>query len=337
MEKYSPIVSVIIPVYNEERYIRRFLTSVINQSFSKEKMEIFIIDGCSTDNTMNIVREFDLQYPNLFVCLKNEYHTVPFALNMGISHAKGKYIIRMDAHAEFPPEYIQRCVDYLSTKNYDNVGGHLVTVGEGFIGETIAMLFSSKFGVGSCQFRTGNQNGFVETVPYGAFPKELFNRIGKFNTHLTRTQDLEMNLRIKKNGGKVFLAKDIYSKYYCRSSLKKMIKYALTNGYWSIKKNHVCAGLITIRHLVPLIFLSSIIIFSILFFIHPFFQWMLILELSVYFLLDLYFTYQKTFHSIRQFPLLFLLFPIFHLSYGCGALTGLLCIPFQKLTIHQVN
>ena len=337
MGKSSPIVSVIIPVYNEERYIRRFLTSAVNQSFSKEKMEIFIIDGCSTDNTLNIAREFDQQYPNLFTCMKNKDHTVPFALNMGISRAKGEYIIRLDAHAEFPPDYIQRCVYYLSTNQYDNVGGYLISVGDGFVGETIALLFSSKFGAGPSQFRTGNQGGIVDTVPYGAFRRDLFLRIGGFNTQLTRTQDLEMNVRIRKNGGKIFLAKDIYSKYYCRTSIKKMIKYAFINGYWSIKKIHFCAGLITIRHLIPLLFLISLIVLSILSPIHMFFQYMLILELSSYLLLDSFFTFQKTFRSVRHFPLLFLLFPIFHLSYGCGALIGLLQIPFQKSVTHNAD
>ncbi len=331
MEKCKPVVTVVIPVFNEEKHIHRVLTSVINQSFPIDKIEVLIIDGCSRDHTLNVVQQFNQQYPNTFTCLQNQDRTVPYALNMGISLAKGEFFIRLDAHAEYPPEYIQRCVSYLSTKQYDNVGGYLLTVGEGFIGKTIAMLFSSKFGVGSCQFRTDNQSGIVDTVPYGAFPRELFNRIGQFNTQLTRTQDFEMNLRIRKNGGKIFLAKDIYSKYYCRTSIKKMIKYALVNGYWSIKKMQLCTGFLPNRHLVPLFFLVSVLGLSILHSVNPFFQWMLLLEISVYLITDMIFTYQKTCQSIRHFPLLLFLFPIFHLMYGCGSLFGLLCIPFLNL------
>ena len=90
-------VSVIIPVYNEERYIERCIDSLIKQSYPRDKMDWIVIDGNSDDRTNEILSQFLGQYPVRI--LSNKKRITPSSLNMGIKEANGRYLIRFDAHA----------------------------------------------------------------------------------------------------------------------------------------------------------------------------------------------------------------------------------------------
>ena len=136
--------------------------------------------------------------------------------------AKGKYIIRLDAHADYNKDYISKCVFWLDRTNADNVGGVAETKSKGFIGNSIALMLSSKFGVGNSQFRTNGVSGYVDTVPFGAFRKEVFDKYGLYDERLTRNQDNEMNFSIRNNGGKIYMSDEIRFSYYCRDSIKSI-------------------------------------------------------------------------------------------------------------------
>mgnify|MGYP000755661123 FL=1 len=160
----KPVVSVIMPLYNESAYIERCMASLIKQTFPQEQIEWLFIDGMSSDNTIEKLETFDSEI-NLRI-LKNTKRIVTYALNIGVQNARGKYIMRMDAHAEYPEDYIEKCIYYLEHTEADNVGGIVLTVGKGFVGEANAEILSSKFGVGNSAFRTGCESGYVDTVPF---------------------------------------------------------------------------------------------------------------------------------------------------------------------------
>ena len=200
MDKNSNLeVSVVMPVYNEEKYIKNCLDSLLLQDYPIEKMEWIFVDGLSKDKTKDILLEYKNKYPELIKVFDNKNKTVPYAMNIGIKEAKGKYIVRLDAHADYNKDYISKCVYYLDTTDADNVGGIAITKSRGFTGNAIAMMLSSKFGVGNSQFRTNGHSGYVDTVPFGAFRKEVFEKWGGYDERLTRNQDNEMNYRIRKN------------------------------------------------------------------------------------------------------------------------------------------
>jgi glycosyltransferase involved in cell wall biosynthesis len=317
-------VTIIIPIYNEEKVIRNCILSVLNQSYPQELMELLLIDGCSTDNTLQIINDFVDAYPDFIKVLINNEKTVPYAMNMGISQAGGWFIIRLDAHAEYPPDYISKCICLLANTNADNVGGLWRTVGKGYIGEAIALLLSSSFGVGNSQYRVNGKSGYVDTVPFGAFRREVFVQLGGFDTRLTRNQDYEMNYRIRKNRGKIFLSSDIHCIYYCRNTIKDFSIMGFVNGKWNIITMFLCPGSMGIRHFIPLLFNVTIIGLSILSVIQPVFRRILLCELLLYFTADLIFSIRQSFRSWKYFPVLFFLYPIFHFSYGFGSLISLL-------------
>lgn len=184
-------------------------------------------------------------------------------------------------------------------------------------------MLSSKFGVGNSQFRTNGESGYVDTVPFGAFRREVFEKYGGYDERLTRNQDNEMNYRIRKNGGKIYLANDIHLSYYCRDSIKGIIDMAQKNGMWNVITMKLCPGSMGIRHFIPLAFLLSLILLPILsLFIKPV-LYLFGVEIVLYLILDIYFSIKQA-DGGREFLLLFILFPVFHITYGVGSIRGII-------------
>ena len=323
LQESNVIVSVVMPVYNEEKYIEDCINSLLKQDFPKEQMEWIFVDGCSTDKTKVIISKYQKQYPKLIRLLDNINKTVPYAMNIGIKASVGKYIIRLDAHSEYAYDYISKCVYYLDTTDADNVGGVAETKSKGLVGNAIALMLSSKFGVGNSQFRTSKKGGYVDTVPFGAFRREVFDKYGLYDERLTRNQDNEMNYRIRKNGGKIYMAEDINLSYYCRDNIRGIADMAIKNGKWNVITMKLHPGSMSSRHFIPFIFLLSLFLMTILSITIPYFKYLFLLEISLYLVLDFIFSVMLA-KNIKYFLLLLVLFPIFHLSYGFGSLTGLL-------------
>ena len=328
MEK-DKFVSVVVPVYNEEKYIQKCIDSLLRQDYPLNLMEWIFVDGMSTDCTCDLIGNYIKKYPGLIKLLKNPNRTVPYAMNIGIRISKGDYIIRLDAHADYDKDYISKCVCYLNSTDADNVGGVAETKGIGFAGKNIAKMLSSKFGVGNSQFRTNGKSGYVDTVPFGAFRKEVFAKLGGYDERLTRNQDNEMNYRIRKNGGKIYLANDIHFSYYCRDSLKGIIDMAVKNGMWNVITMKLCPGTMGLRHFIPLVFLLSLVFLPVMsFFIKPICL-VLCIEVVLYFLLDIFFSL-KISDDVKSFFFLLFLFPAFHITYGFGSIKGITKLLFSK-------
>ncbi len=316
-------VSVVMPLYNEEKYIDKCVRSLLAQDYPLDDMEWIFVDGESKDRTVEILNEFAERYPNLIRVLNNPHKIVPRAMNIGIAASRGRYVIRLDAHADYAPDYFSKCVRYLeTTPDAENVGGVAETKSRGFVGGAIAKMLSSKFGVGNSQFRTNGKSGPVDTVPFGAFRREVFKKYGGYDERLVRNQDNEMNFRIRKNGGKIYLFDDIRLSYYCRDTVKGIARMAWQNGMWNVITMKLCPGAMGVRHFIPLAFVASLVGLGALGFWTPIFWLALAAEAALYLTLDAFFS-SKQCSSLKEFALLLALFPIFHVSYGCGSLRGL--------------
>lgn len=318
-------VSVIVPLYNEEKYIKDFIVSLANQTFPVEQMEWIFADGRSTDRTVEIINSFVEEHKYPIILLDNEKRKTPYALNMAIEQAKGNYIVRLDAHASYYPDYIEKCVYYLDTTDADNVGGVAETSANGFVGHAISQMLSTKFGVGGSDFRTGNGNQYVDTVPFGAFRREVFERVGLFNTKLLRSEDNDMNARIRESGGKIWLAEDIRFRYFCRDTVKGILKMGLQNGnalFHTLREN---PRAMSVRHFIPFGFLMSLIVLPLLSAFVPIFWWAFAAEMGLYLLLDLYFSFVSAEQKKCGWITLWL-YPLFHIVYGIGSLLSMVNI-----------
>jgi succinoglycan biosynthesis protein ExoA len=243
-------VSVIIACRNERKYIRNLLDSICRQNLCGAKIEVLVADGMSIDGTRQVL---DL-YRQIVLPLRvidNPDKIVSAGLNAAIREARGAVIIRMDAHSEYAPDYICRCLQVLNETNADNVGGPALTRAEGYLGHAIALAYHSKFSCGGAKFHDAEYEGYVDTVPYGCWRKSTLERIGLFDENLGRNQDDELNLRLVCSGGHVWQSPKIISWYRPRASLTDLFLQYFQYGFWkvSVIRKHGRPG--SWRHLIP--------------------------------------------------------------------------------------
>ncbi len=324
-------ISIIIPCRNEEKYIRGCLNSVLTNDYPKEQLEIFVIDGESTDSTRSIVEEFIKKYDFIHLFI-NEKRTVPFAMNLGIQKSSGEYIIRLDAHSEIPNNYFSELINWSDKLNADNVGAGWITVVKNKTKKTssIIKVMSSKFGVGNAYFRTGIEEvKEVDTVPFGCYKKNIFSKIGLYNTRLTRNQDIELNKRIKMNGGKIFLLPNLFCKYFVRETFSGISKNNFENGLWNILTVYITKQFksLSLRHFIPLLFLLSLIVPLLLMIWLPLFGLISAASFISYLLIMMIITI-KIFDKSSSYFYIMLTFLVLHFSYGIGSLIGLFRIDF---------
>ena len=323
-----PEISVILPVRNEERYIRDCVASIFAQDYPVEKMEVLFVDGCSEDRTVALLQDLAKVHPQITV-LHNPNRTVPYAMNIGIRASHAPVIVRLDAHAEYPADYIRLSVETLLTRDCDNAGGVFETRGRGFMGDAIAEMLKTPLGVGNATYRLTDSEGCVDTVPFGCFRRELFERIGGFDERLTRNQDNELNYRIRKNGGKVWLNPKIRVLYYCRDTIRGIMRMGYMNGKWNVITMTLVPGSMGLRHFVPFAFTVCTIggLLGLLL-SNPVITVLLALMMGAYLLLDGFYSWGiASVKGLRYLPVELILYPAFHYAYGTGSLVGLLSLP----------
>ena len=346
-------VSIIIPIYNEKKYIRQLLNSLLKQDYPKDRFEILLIDGSSEDGTREEIKRIMDSSPEFshlsILVLDNPDRIVPCALNIGIKEAKGKYIIRMDAHSEYAPDYVSKCVEWLEKSNIANVGGPITSLSgsDSFIARAICLGLSHAFGVGNSKFRTSQKAEYVDTVTFGAWPKRIFTEVGLFDERLIRNQDIEFNARIRQGGGKIYLTPEIQSYYHCRDSLGGLWRQNFENGKWVVYTKAVAPYTLSWRHFIPFVFVASLIgsisLSVVLFWLELFpvspiaqFRFGILSGLSLvlpavifgfYTLANIISSALLSYkHGFRYFFMLPIVFATLHFSYGLGSIRGLLTL-----------
>jgi glycosyltransferase involved in cell wall biosynthesis len=246
----NPQVSIVLPCRNEQGYIQACLQSALDQESPEGGLEIIVADGMSTDGTREYLDEVAAQYPQLRV-LDNPGRIVSTGLNAAIRAARGDIIIRMDAHTIYAPDYVRQCLAVMNETGADNVGGPMRTTASTFMERAIRAVFHSTFAVGGARSHQADFEGYVDTVIYGCWKKNVFERISYFDEELVRNQDDEFNLRLTRAGGKIYQSPRIRSWYHVRGSLKTLFRQYMQYGYWKtlvIRKHESPASF---RHLVP--------------------------------------------------------------------------------------
>ncbi|MEI8372063.1 MAG: glycosyltransferase family 2 protein [Planctomycetota bacterium] len=258
----QPIVSVIVPCRNEEKWIGPCLDSILATDYPRELLDILVVDGMSNDGTRAVLEKYLVKYPFIRM-LDNPQQTTPRAMNLGIAAARGSVIVRKDAHVEYPTDYISSLVNLLEQSGADNVGGVCQTLpaNDSAVAKAIAIGMSHPLGVGNSHFRIGSsEDRWVDTVPFGCYRREVFDRIGMFDEELVRNQDDELNLRLIKHGGRILLSSRIVCKYYTRDSLRKLWQMCYQYGYFKPLVVRKVGGVMTLRQLAPPLLVLSLII-----------------------------------------------------------------------------
>jgi succinoglycan biosynthesis protein ExoA len=330
-------ITVIIPVYNEEKFLPEIFESLKSQDYPKESTEVIFVDGNSDDNSIKLLEAFKIEYPNLKVLINPE-KIVPISMNLGIREAKGEFVIRWDAHSKYGNDYFSKCVEYLEKTGAENVGGPIRLIGDFPVQKAIRLATTCPFGIGNSGFHYENFEGYVDTVYLGAYRKNVFDKIGLYDEELVRNQDDELNYRLIKSGGKIYMTPEIISFYYPRPSLKKLWIQYYQYGYWKVRVIQKHKAPASIRHLVPGTFVLSIFLGLILSFYKGLGLIILIPVLGLYVPALLFFTIRvgnshdcslqsgepvSINNTYKNLILLAMVFCILHFSYGTGFLKGI--------------
>jgi succinoglycan biosynthesis protein ExoA len=260
------VVTVVVACRNENPRIVSLLDSLIRLDRSTLDIEVIVADGMSTDGTRRILDDFACDHAWLTV-VDNPARIASTGLNRAIRQGRGEFIVRMDAHTVYAPDYVERCVAVLEEHAASNAGGPQRSRAEGFWQRTIHAGFHAPFASGGASFRNDNYCGPADTVPYGCWRKDFLIAIGLFDEGLVRNQDDELNLRTRLGGGIIWQDPSIVSWYSPRSTLSGLFQQYLQFGFWrvAVLRKHPKAA--TMRHFVPgtaaltgllLIILSSI-------------------------------------------------------------------------------
>lgn len=280
----SIVASVIIPMRNEDRHIGNCLRSLLANDYDPANFEIIVVDGESSDRSVEVVAAIAASSAVPIRVLPNPKRIAPTGMNIGIREARGRYIIRVDAHSEYPPQYVRACIEELERTGAANVGGTFETLpgAQTLIAKGIALMTKHPVGVGNAAFRLGAKDCYVDTVPYGAYRRELFDSIGMFREDLVRHQDYELNARIRKAGGRIFLSSRIWVNYYNVATFRLFMRQAYMNGVhmplaWSRYPESFCW-----RHSAPLLFVLGLMGGGALGFAFPLIHLLLLIGVGVY-------------------------------------------------------
>lgn len=334
------LVTIVIPCFQECDFIRSCLESVIAFELPPETTtEILVVDGMSSDGTREVIDDLAKAVPRIRR-VDNVNRTQSAALNLGIKLGQGEYLLRLDAHSVYPPDYLIRTLENAHRTGAHNTGGVVMTLkrGRGFQAGVVQALVTHPFGVGNSGFRTGAREGPADTVPYGCFRMTLFDRVGLFDERLIRAQDYEMNRRIVAAGGKVWCNPEIVVHYYPQpdlpSFLKKQVMFeAPYNAYMWYLAPYSFAP----RHAITAFFAFGVIAGLLLSPVSAAIRWSFIAVMALYFLLAIISATQQ---AVRYGNVLYVIalppaFFSYHFLHGIGILGGLVSLlagtaPVQK-------
>ncbi|MBK6563058.1 glycosyltransferase family 2 protein [Candidatus Amarobacter glycogenicus] len=221
-----PLVSIVIPCLNEEHYITALLDSLAAQDYGADGIEVLVSDGGSTDRTRELVREYPSRFARLEL-VDNPRRITVAGLNEGMAASRGDCWIIIGAHSKVRADFVRESVDALRRTGAACVGGPIETIGEGVAGLAIAAAMSSPFGVGNAKFRYAEEEGEVDTVPFGCYHRKVWDVVGQFDETVDGADEDSYNQRLIDAGGKIWLTPAIRSSYYPRRTFK-----ALAKQYW---------------------------------------------------------------------------------------------------------
>lgn len=321
-------VSVVVPCFNEEATIQKLLRAIQAQNHPDPDIEVLIVDGFSTDSTRAQIAEFQKANPTLSIrIIDNPTQKIPAALNLGINAAKGDYIVRLDAHCVPYPSYILNSLQALKSGRGWNVGGvwEIQPGADTWMARSIAAAAAHPIGVGDALYRFTSQAGSVDTVPFGAFEKQLIAKIGGFDETLLANEDYEFNTRIQQAGGRIWLDPSIRSVYFARPTLAALARQYLRYGYWKQQMLRRYPNSLKPRQAIPPLFVASLLVFPFAALVWPALLWVLGVEVLSYAALLFGAALHKALET-KQIQLLLgmpLAIATMHVTWGSGFLASL--------------
>ena len=318
-------ISFIVVAYNAAGSLGALLEDLLAQTIPHEQIEALLVDSASTDATRAIMLDFAKATPFEVKVLDNPKRWLASGINVALGAATGDAIIRLDAHARIPKDFLENNLRAL-TQGEDIVGGCVLGGAPSGAWESVLRTVdTSRFCGGAAPFRNGGEARYVDTLAYALYRREVYDKVGLYDERLRRTEDNDMHYRMRKAGYRFYFSPDIVSYHAARATMRGQLRQKWGNGYWIGRTMRIQPRCFAPRHLIPALFVLALL-FGLL--LLPFSVWPLLLLLSAYLACDLVFAVRGALsqESGRLLALLTLpfLFPAVHVVYGVGTLAGLL-------------
>ena len=309
------LVTIAIPVLDEERLLPGLLDCLRAQTWPKSAMQVILADGGSKDATLAIARTAAAEFPD-FTILHNPGRVAAAGLNRALARARGEHFLRLDARARPAEDYIEHCVTHLQTGKWAGLAGAQVATGENDAGRAIALALNHPLGAGGARYRQPGASGESETLFLGAYPTRLLQKIGGWDETLAANEDYELNTRLREAGGRLLVAADIRVQYIARDSLAALARQYARYGAWRVATWRKHPRSVRPRHLAPAVWSAALVLGALL---TPITPWPLLAMILPYLLtVTLAAASLAAGHGWRLFPRIWLAFPTMHLSWGAG-------------------
>ena len=312
------LVTVAMPCLNEAGFIEACLRSVQEQTYPRDLVEILVADGGSTDGTREILGRLAVEDGRIRL-IDNPRRIQSAGLNRAIRESRGEVIVRMDVHAEYASDYVEKCVEVLLRTGADNVGGAQRCAARTEFQRAACVALRSPLGVGGAAYRDASREGFVDTVFLGAFRRSVFDRIGPYDEGAVTNEDAEINQRLVQSGGRIYLSPEIQVRYFPRGSFAAVARQYYGYGRGRARTLLKHRRLLKLRPVLPFLALVT---------------WVALLVLAPRWALVAAFLYAvvtglEAFRVGRGLPVrglatVWALFPVLQLSQGLGFGAGLL-------------
>jgi succinoglycan biosynthesis protein ExoA len=260
------LVTVVVPALNEEHFLGRCLDSLRRQDY--RNLQIVVVDGGSTDDTLGVIRR-QLADDDRIELLHSPRRNIPTSLNLALASARGRWLVRVDAHSVVEPDYVRLAVNRLREGSWGGVGGRKDGVGRTSAGRAIAAAMGSRFGVGNSVYHHGTQSQEVDHIPFGAYPVTLVRELGGWDEQLTANEDFEFDYRLRKSGRTLLFDPSIVIKWHCRQSIRDLFRQYYRYGSGKVDVARLHPESMSVRHAVPPLFVAYVVVGGVLFRRHP--------------------------------------------------------------------
>lgn len=328
-------VSVVAPMYNEAEHIGHVVADIGAQDFDGE-VEFIVADGGSTDGSVDVLCAAAERHGLDVRVVENPDRWVSQGLNACIRAATGELVIRVDCHSRYPRNYVRRCVEVAAETGAENVGGVATPRGRTPTQQAVAAAMDSPFGGIGWSRHSDAQRAEVDTVPFGAFRRDAFAKVGLFDESLVRNQDDEFNLRLRLAGGRIVRDPSITLEYTPRGTFRSLFRQYYEYGRWKVPVMLKHRRIVSLRSLAPAAFVGSFVGLTALSIVTHHALAVLLVELGAYAAGAVIFgarALRARGESSRLLPRVAAVFPTMHVAYGLGLTAGFLRAGFTRLLL----
>ena len=330
-----PRVSFIIVAYNAQQVLPELLSDLAAQDYPHERIQAVLVNSASTDGTRAVMEQFAAQQQDMQVTiLDNPATWLASGINIALRACEGDCVVRLDAHARIPQDFVRANVEEMIAHGESIVGGCV----SGLKPETdwqmvMTALDTSRFGGGAAPFRNPGEARYVDTLAYAMYRREIFERVGEYDERLRRTEDNEMHYRMRRAGYRFYFSPRVHSMHMARPTLVGQLRQKWGNGLWVGRTMGISPHCFALRHFIPAVFVLALLC-CILLAVMNGICWPLAALCALYTLADLAFTVKASLEAPRAKLLCLVCLPwafwVLHVCYGTGILCGLLCAPGMR-------